>query len=56
MGRKVSDEWTVPLCAIHHRELHNFGDEKEWWKKLKLDPLQEAQRLWQGFYVSAHQK
>ncbi len=28
MGRKVSDEWTVPLCAIHHRALHAVGDEE----------------------------
>ncbi len=46
MGRKVSDEWTVPLCAIHHRELHDLGDEAKWWKRLKLDPLQEARQLW----------
>ena len=30
MGRKVSDEFTVPLCLGHHRELHQFGDEAEW--------------------------
>ena len=25
MGRKVSDSYTVPLCALHHRDLHSFG-------------------------------
>ncbi len=30
MGRKVSDEWTVPLCATHHRALHTVGDEEKW--------------------------
>jgi hypothetical protein len=25
---KVSDEWTVPLCATHHRALHTVGDEE----------------------------
>ena len=26
LGRKVSDEFTVPLCRGHHRELHRYGD------------------------------
>ena len=29
--RKVSDEFTVPLCRGHHRELHRCGDEAAWW-------------------------
>ena len=33
MGRKVSDEWPVPLCATHHRALHTMGDEEKWWKE-----------------------
>jgi hypothetical protein len=32
LGRKVSDEFTVPLCRVHHRELHRGSDEKEWWE------------------------
>ena len=31
LGRKVSDEFTVPLCRGHHRELHRHGDEAAWW-------------------------
>ena len=27
LGRKVSDEFTVPLCRGHHREVHRSGDE-----------------------------
>ena len=27
-GAKVSDEFTVPLCRDHHRELHNNGNER----------------------------
>ena len=32
-GRKVSDEFTVPLCRGHHCQIHRCGDEAEWWKK-----------------------
>jgi hypothetical protein len=46
MGRKVSDEFTVPLCRLHHRELHRHGDERKWWQKLNLDPLCAASALW----------
>jgi hypothetical protein len=46
LGRKVSDEFTVPLCRAHHRELHQRGDERMWWQQLNLDPLPIAQRLW----------
>jgi hypothetical protein len=47
LGRKVSDEFTVPLCRLHHRELHRRGDERTWWQHLNVDPLDTAQRLWQ---------
>ena len=46
LGRKVSDEFTVPLCRGHHRELHRCGDEAAWWIKLRLDPLPAARTLW----------
>jgi hypothetical protein len=48
LGRKVSDEFTVPLCRLHHRELHQRGDELSWWKQLNVDPLDTAQRLWRA--------
>ncbi len=44
--RKVSDEFTVPLCRGHHRELHRHGDEATWWGKLGLDPTSAARALW----------
>ena len=31
LGRKVSDEYTVPVCRVHHRDLHGYGDEASWW-------------------------
>jgi hypothetical protein len=46
LGRKVGDEFTVPLCRGHHRELHRHGDEAGWWKKLGLDPIGAARALW----------
>ena len=33
LSRKVSDEFTVPLCRGHHREVHRSGDEAAWWRK-----------------------
>jgi hypothetical protein len=46
LGRKVSDEFTVPLCRGHHRELHRHGDEAKWWRKAAIDPLAAARGLW----------
>jgi hypothetical protein len=46
LGRKVSDEFTVPLCRGHHRQLHRCGDEVAWWTKLGLDPIAAARTLW----------
>jgi hypothetical protein len=46
LGRKVSDEFTVPLCNLHHRELHTCSDEEAWWEEKKLSPLPIAQELW----------
>jgi hypothetical protein len=46
LGRRVSDEFTVPLCRLHHRELHRSGDEVAWWRSLNIDPLPVALKLW----------
>jgi hypothetical protein len=46
LGVKSSDEFTVPLCRIHHRENHRTGDERAWWQTRQLDPLPVASRLW----------
>src|SRR5947209_5206109 len=46
LGRKVSDEFTVPLCRTHHRELHQRGDERIWWQQLNIDPMLAATALW----------
>jgi hypothetical protein len=46
LGRKVSDEFTVPLCRGHHREVHRCGDEAAWWAKVGVEPLAAANALW----------
>jgi len=46
LGRKVSDEFTVPLCRGHHREVHRCGDEAAWWNKVGIDPTETARTLW----------
>jgi hypothetical protein len=46
MGRKVSDRFTVPVCRLHHRELHRRGNERVWWRRQGIDPLVIAADLW----------
>jgi hypothetical protein len=46
LGRKVSDEFVVPLCRGHHRDLHRCGDEAAWWGRVGIDPTIAARALW----------
>jgi hypothetical protein len=46
LGRKVSDEFTVPLCRGHHREVHRYGDETAWWAAAGIDCKSAARLLW----------
>jgi hypothetical protein len=46
LGRKVSDEFAVPLCRGHHRAVHRSRDERTWWKQTGIDPIKIARRLW----------
>jgi hypothetical protein len=48
LGRKVLDEFTFPLCATHHHELHMRGNEKEWWIEKNVEPLAVADGLWRN--------
>jgi hypothetical protein len=47
LGRKVSDEYTVPLCRDHHQDLHRHGNELAWWANLQIAPIEVARDLWQ---------
>jgi ERF superfamily len=46
LGRKVSDEFAVPLCRGHHRAVHRSRDERAWWRQAGIDPIKVARRLW----------
>jgi hypothetical protein len=48
MGRKVSDEFTVPVCRDHHNELHRHGNEMAWWANLGISPLELAEEFWRA--------
>jgi hypothetical protein len=54
LRRTVSDEFLVPICRLHHRELHRSGDEAVWWQKLNIDPVPVALRLWQQTQAGLH--
>lgn len=47
LGLKVSDEFTVPLCRTHHRQLHQAGNEADWWEDLQIDAMKIAKDLWE---------
>jgi hypothetical protein len=46
LGRKVSDEFTVPLCRDHHHALHRHGNENSWWSNVQIAPMEIAKELW----------
>jgi hypothetical protein len=53
LGRKVSDEFTVPLCREHHQELHRHGNERAWWANLQIAPIEAAKELWTATLLQA---
>jgi hypothetical protein len=53
LGRKVSDEFTVPLCREHHQELHRHGNEMAWWANLQIAPIEAAKELWTATLLQA---
>jgi len=55
IGMKVSDEFTVPLCRGHHRQLHQAGNEQAWWQGLKIEPLAIAKGLWEQTHPNSVQ-
>ena len=55
LGRKVSDEFVVPLCRSHHREVHRAGDERAWWQAAGIDPVKIARQLWRQTRLNGRQ-
>jgi Rad52/22 family double-strand break repair protein len=55
LGVKVSDEFTVPLCRGHHRQLHQAGNEIAWWKALNIEALAVARHLWEQTHPNEQQ-
>ena len=53
IGLKVSDEFTVPLCRGHHRQLHQAGNEEDWWNTFKVNALEIATGLWEKNHPSS---
>jgi hypothetical protein len=49
----VSDEFSVPLCRKHHRELHRHGNEANWWANMQVAPIPIANELWDMSPVNA---
>jgi hypothetical protein len=48
VNRKVTDQYTVPVCRLHHRELHQYGVEASWWATVNTDPFLIALELWRA--------
>ncbi len=46
LSQKVSDEYAVPVCALHHGDLHRASNEENWWQSHGVDPLPIAAELW----------
>jgi ERF superfamily len=55
LGRKASDEFAVPLCRSHHRAVHRARNEKAFWTKAGIDPLDVARKLWKRTRVEEGQ-
>jgi len=37
-GLKSGDQWAIPLCSVHHHQLHTCGKgERQFWKDLEID-------------------
>ena len=54
LSQKVSDEFTVPLCAVHHNELHALGNEASWWRGQGIEPVSRAGELWRETWRALH--
>src|SRR5262249_40411965 len=56
LGRKVSDEFAVPLCRGHHRAAHPSRHGRAWWRQAGIDPIKIARRLWKATHGGAQRR
>lgn len=47
-GLKAGDQWVVALCRFHHRQLHDRGGERLWWRSIGIDAIALAAQLWRS--------
>ncbi len=47
--RRTGDQFAVPLCEEHHRQLHADGNENRWWALQGIDPLEWVEKKWKEF-------
>jgi len=46
-GLRSGDQWTVPLCRLHHDAVEAAsGHESAWWAAQGIDPAPLATELW----------
>lgn len=45
-GEKASDANCIPLCFVHHDEVHWMGDEQAWAERHELDVVATAAEFW----------
>lgn len=48
MGLKECDSKTLPLCALHHRTLHDMG-ERKFWETWGLNAPKIALNIWEAY-------
>lgn len=48
MGLKTGDDYTLPLCWLHHQTLHSIG-EKKFWKRWGVDAIKLAEEHWKQY-------
>lgn len=46
IATKADDRFVVPLCGMHHRIQHEWGDERAWWADIGLDGIKVALALY----------
>jgi Rad52/22 family double-strand break repair protein len=46
LSLKSGDQFCVPICGVHHDELHRAGSERDWWEKHHINPEPVAAELW----------